>query len=168
MKQGSKNVALGQKGFTLIELIVIIVILGILAAVAIPRFVDIQTEARIAKMQGAVGAIKGAAATAHAAWLVKGGTSVTMEGATVPIRYGYPDVGGDGDTNTATSGSNSGIVIAAGGLTDYNIVAGTSATTITFSPDSSHTDCVVVYTEPAGTNQAPTIDSTALTSANCD
>lgn len=166
MKQGSKDVALGQKGFTLIELIVIIVILGILAAVAIPRFVDIQTEARIAKMQGALGTIKGAAATGHAAWLVKGGTSITMEGVTVPINNGYPDVGGDGGTNTATSGPNSGIVIAAGGLTDYNIVS-TTATAITLSPDSSHTNCTITYTEPAGTNQAPTIDSTALTSTNC-
>ena len=47
-----------KKGFTLIELVVVIVILGILSAIAIPKFMDLQRDARISAVQGLVGAVK--------------------------------------------------------------------------------------------------------------
>jgi MSHA pilin protein MshA len=58
-----------QKGFTLIELIVVIIILGILSAVALPKFIDLTNEALDASVQGIAGAVASGAAINYGAFV---------------------------------------------------------------------------------------------------
>ncbi len=80
-----------QAGFTLIELIMVIVILGILSAFALPKFADLTGSAETASSEGARASVKSSAAIAHAQWLANGSTgNVAMEDITVIMVGGYP------------------------------------------------------------------------------
>ena len=71
-----------QRGFTLIELVMVIVILGVLAAVAIPKFVDLKSDAQAAALQGVVGGINSASAVNYAAKSANAAKGTTTTGLT--------------------------------------------------------------------------------------
>jgi prepilin-type N-terminal cleavage/methylation domain-containing protein len=71
----------GQSGFTLIELVIVIVILGILAAVAIPKYEDMREQARVATLKGQLGSIRSAIAIQYSRNALNGGAAFpTLDG----------------------------------------------------------------------------------------
>ncbi|WP_305456085.1 type II secretion system protein [Photobacterium leiognathi] len=83
-----------QKGFTLIELVVVIVILGILAVTAAPKFLNLQNDARNASLQGLKGAIQGAASIVYGKAAIDGVESADADAGKkvegIDVVYGYP------------------------------------------------------------------------------
>lgn len=143
-----------QSGFTLIELIMVIVILGILSAFALPRFADLSGDAERAATEGALGAAKSAAAIVHSSWLAGGGTatSVSLEGQTVDIVNGYPTGTLDGDRTNTVAGD----ICTAAQLADDFVCAQGAAGTITVTNGG----CSFSYAQPASATASPTFSAT--------
>ena len=105
-----------QGGFTLIELIMVIVILGILAAFALPKFADFSGNARYSTINGALGSVRSASAIVHSAAIAGNQTgatgSVTLEGTAIALAHGYATQASiltaaqlSSDFDTATAGT---------------------------------------------------------------
>ncbi|WP_318487640.1 type II secretion system protein [Photobacterium leiognathi] len=152
-----------QQGFTLIELVVVIVILGILAVTAAPKFMNLQNDARTATLEGLKGSIQGAAGIVYGKAAIKGVESVSS-GATVQgdnnedivLVYGYPAATSAGISKTIVGleGDNAdwAPVVSTVGLPTNSI-----AYTIKNQADkATPTECSVVYTQ-AGKDSAPVV-----------
>jgi len=167
----NKSIKSAQGGFTLIELIVVIVILGILAATALPRFTNLSGDARLASLNAARGALTATAAMTHGRHLLTPLATQNVEGANVSMNMasGYPGI-----VDAAGADARDQLLLAAGLNQDYvpQTVGAATATspavaagTMVIVPrgingTATSVGCFLTYTPALAANAVPTVTVT--------
>jgi MSHA pilin protein MshA len=179
------NSKIMQRGFTLIELVVVLSIVAVLAGIALPRMVNLQRDARIGQLQGVRGSIVSGATLIHSAMLARrglpdaapcpggggapadnlltGAGTACTEGGLVQTMHGYPAATAQGILSASglgTSFNPTATDLAADG---YRITIRGNSTTIERIDAPSPTGCSFIYTEPVQSWTAP-IHSPLITS----
>ncbi|EAQ31348.1 prepilin-type N-terminal cleavage/methylation domain-containing protein [Idiomarina baltica] len=153
-----------QKGFTLIELIIVIVVLGILAVTAAPQFFNFSGDARESAVKGLKGNIQGAYQTVYAKAAVDGDFSTAI--GDVTISNGYPTADASGIVEAANLGTNGEDWVFASGDGNGTAVADTfyiapagfdSLSDTSTADDIFDASCYVSYVAAENTDTPPTV-----------
>ena len=154
-----------SKGFTLVELVIVIVILGILAVTAAPKFLNLSSDAKISTVNGVKGALQSANAVLYSKAVLAGEQnkatgSVTVDGVAIALVNGY--VAATSTEVPKVLDIEGGFTIAQGTAGTYTsspanvTVAATDVVIYTGSAPTTASACMLVYTAAASNTAKPT------------